>query len=103
MMSAAHSDNRRAKASRLAALLFANSISAERWSTATSYQWSLIEEMDARQCRRKAHEPSSEATRQQTLAALRDLELADFRVRLKAMRRFCRAEQRRIRKAKENQ
>jgi hypothetical protein len=41
-------------------------------------------------------------TQWQALGALRELELADFRKRLKAMRRFCRAEQRRLEKEKSN-
>lgn len=102
MIAAAHLDNRRAKAARLAQLLFANSICAERWKSATPYQLSLIEEMDRRLTRRKRTEPISDATHRETLAELEKLERADFTRRLKEMRRFCRNEQRRPDRAKEN-
>ena len=102
MLSAAHMDNRRAKAARLAQLLFANSISAERWKQFTPYQLSLIEEMDRRLTRRKHTEPISAETHRETLDELEKLERADFTRRLKEMQRFCTNEQRRLRRAKEN-
>jgi uncharacterized protein YciW len=99
MLTAAHADNRRAKAGRMAQVLFDNSICAERVASFTPYQWALVEDMDSRLCRRRKHDPISESTRRETLAELRRLELADFRTRLKTMRRFVRSENRRLAEA----
>ena len=95
------SANRAAKSERLAALLFANSISERRAVTMTDAQWTLVNNADAMMQRRPlVNEPPSQATRCDTCAELRKLELADFRKRLKAMRRFYRNETRRLEAAK---
>lgn len=95
-------DNRRAKALRLAEVLFDWSISHERASTAMlESHWATVSYVDDVNCKRKPEwKAPHDDTKRLTLERLRELELADFRVRLKAMRRFCRNEQKRLLAAK---
>lgn len=99
-MSAAHSDNRRAKAARLAKILFGHDIHSDHALTMTDEEWAMLNEVDARRQRRRGRDLPKDPTREQTIEALRELEWDAFRARLKELQRFCRNEQRRLRRAK---
>ena len=95
------SENRAAKSQRLAALLLAWGIGYHEANAFTEDQWALLNEADRVLAGIRRKDAPSPATQRLTLKLLAHPE-SEFRRKLKAMRRFCRNEQRRLETAKGN-
>jgi hypothetical protein len=89
------SDNRAAKSQRLCALLLAWDIGYYEANAFSAAQWALLNEADRVLAGIRRKDAHSAATQRLTLKLLAHPE-SEFRRTLKAMRRFCRNEQRRL-------